>query len=118
MAVTKLQDGIALPIANRKFSMAEVGGPASYTQVTAGAPPAGPTGGQIIPATAFGLKFIDVILNGLDESGKYEVLGTSGNKPGGATSVTLMWVIAATGAQEAGATNLSTYKAALLVIGR
>jgi hypothetical protein len=118
MAVVRLQDAIALPVANRKFSMCEVGGPASYTQVTAGVPPAGPTGGQIIPATAFGLKFIDVILNGLDESGKYEVAGTSGNKPGGATSVTLMWILAATGAQEAGATNLSTFKVALLAIGR
>lgn len=118
MAVVRLQDGIALPIANRKFSMCEVGGPASYTQVTPGVPPAGPTGGQIIPASAFGLKFIDLILNGLDESGKYEVTGTAGNKPGGATSVTLMWVIAATGAQEAGAANLSTFKVALMVIGR
>jgi len=118
MSVTKLPDAINLAFANRKMSMVVATGPSSYTQVTAGTPPAGPTGGQSIPASAFGLKFIDEIIGGLDNSGKYIVEGTTGAKPGGATSVTLMWIIAHTGAEESGATDLHTYSVQLTAIGR
>jgi hypothetical protein len=96
--------------------MIKLTGPASYTQVTAGSPPAGPTGGQIIPATAFGLKYINVAHGQLDESGKYLVIPCVG--PGSAAQVTLIWIIAHTGAEETGGTNLSTFTAKIRAIGR
>lgn len=103
-------------IGDRMQAVASISGPTSYTQVTAGTPPAGPTGGQIVPATVFGLKFINVVAAGFDDSGTYLVLATTG--PKASTSVTLMWITAHTGAEASGAANLSTYNVKLKAIGR
>jgi hypothetical protein len=106
-------------IGDRMISSITVTGPTSYTTITAGTPPAAPTGGQSIPATAFGLKYIDDVMAGLDQSGTYNVLAipsmpSSGK---GATSVTLMWITAHTGAEVASG-NLSTFTVGLTAIGR
>jgi hypothetical protein len=101
---------------DRMVSQIKLTGPTSYTQVTVGTPPAGPTGGQIITATAFGLKYINTCHGALDESGKYFVIPCVG--PGAAAQVTLIWVIAHTGAEETGATNLSTFTAKFRATGR
>ena len=101
---------------DRMESLIKLTGPSSYTQVTVGTPPAGPTGGQIVPASAFGLKYINECHGSLDESGKYFVIPCVG--PGAATQVTLIWVIAHTGAEETGPTNLSTFTAKLRAVGR
>jgi hypothetical protein len=118
MSVTKLPDALNLSFGNRNLAMVTATGPSSYTQISVGTPPAGPTGGQSISASAFGLKYIDEIIGGLDASGKYIVEATAGPHPGGATSVTLMWIIAHTGAEETGATDLHTYSVQLTAIGR
>ena len=103
-------------LGDRMASIVTVTGPTSYTQVTAGTPPAGPTGGQSIPASAFGLKFINKVESSLDNSGKYDVIATSG--PGASTAVTLDWIVARTGAEETGGTDLHTFSVKLMAIGR
>lgn len=101
---------------DRMTSVVMVTGPASYTQVTVGTPPAGPTGGQSVPASAFGLKFLNRVIGGLDNAGKYNVVATTG--PGASTSATLEWIIAHTGAEETGAVDLHTYTVKLTAVGR
>lgn len=102
---------------NRNYSILHYAGPASYTSVVPGTPPAGPTGGQTIDATRFGLKYIEFIMGGMDESGTYLVFAAAGN-PATAQTYTLIWITANTGAQVAATTNLSTFKVRLTAIGR
>ena len=104
---------------NRVYSIINWTGPTSYTAVTAGTPPASPTGGQSIDASQFGLKYIEKIIGGLDQSGKYLVVGTGGNGIANDSTVgTIQWITAATGAEVVGAVNLSTYTVRLMAIGR
>ena len=105
-------------VGDRMLSEITVTGPASYTAITPGTPPAGPTGGQDIPASAFGLKFIDKIEGGLDQSGTYNVLAVPNVPSGGqgATKATLMWTTANGGAEASG--DLHTFTVRLLAIGR
>src|SRR6266404_2788527 len=101
-------------VGDRMLSVISVTGPTSYTAITAGTPPAGPTGGQDIQASAFGLKYIDKVIGGLDQSGKYNVLAI-GNAPSGntgATKATLMWILAVTGAETSG--DLHTFTVRLM----
>lgn len=115
MSATLLRSFL-LAVGDRMCSVIEVTGPTSYTTVTAGTPPAGPTGGQSVPASTFGLKFIEEVIGGLDESGTYNVLATPGpNKD--ATSVTLMWITAHTGAELASG-DIHTYTARIMAFGR
>lgn len=115
MAATKLPDGINLGFGNRLAGLITWTGPASYSQISTGSPP---TGGQSIPATAFGLKFLDgIVLLGLDNTGAYGVEATVIN-PGKATSALLLWFVAHTGAEVSGATNLSGSSVTLMGIGR
>lgn len=102
-------------IGDRMLSVIKVTGPTSYTAITPGTPPAGPTGGQDINATSFGLKYINEIVAGLDQSGTYNVLAVP-NSAGVATKVTLMWTVANGGAETSG--NLSTFTVRLMAIGR
>ena len=101
---------------DRMVSLIKVTGPTSYTAITAGTPPAGPTGGQDIPASAFGLKYINICLAGLDQSGKYEVAPLPNGGAGVAVKATLMWKLAVTGAETSG--DLHTYTVHLMAIGR
>lgn len=102
-------------IGDRMLSIVKITGPSSYTAITPGIPPAGPTGGQDVPASAFGLKYINEIVAGLDQSGKYNVLAVP-NSTGVATKVTLMWILAVTGAETSG--DLHTFTVRLMAIGR
>jgi hypothetical protein len=105
-------------VGDRMMSIITVTGPTSYTAITAGTPPAGPTGGQDIQAVAFGLKYIDKVIGGLDQAGKYNVLAVPNVPSGGqgATKATLMWILAVTGAETSG--DLHTYTVRLMAIGR
>jgi hypothetical protein len=79
-------------------------GPSSYTQVTAGTPPALATGGDQISAAAFGLKTIEDMVGGISWDGTYEAIPYR-------ISLTvwgLYWRVLSTGAQVAGAVDLST----------
>lgn len=116
MAATKLADGIIPGIfGNFNGGMITWAGPASYTQVSTGSPP---TGGQSIPASAFGLKFLDaIIMISLDKTGTNGVEPIIVN-PGGSTSAILLWFVAHTGAEAAGSANLSAISVVLLGIGR
>ena len=108
-------------IGDRMMSLCDVTGPTSYTQITPGVPPAGPTGGQVITAQSVGLKQIEFVICGLDESGTYTVDGTKLPVTSGSllpNSVALIWVAANTGAQASGATNLSTFTTRMAFIGR
>ncbi len=87
-------------------------GPASYTQVTTG-PLAG---GDTVYASDFGLKYIESLDGGITADGLYRVeviMPVSGP----ATSVTLRWTVVATGAQVAGAVNLSASIVNLIAVG-
>jgi hypothetical protein len=107
-------------------------GPASYTQVTPGTPPAVATGGDTMQAVSAGMKFIDFIGVGVTDSGNYRVEGIPKGRSGGATgqqttSYTLRWIAARTaslggqsqvvGTEAISATDLSAEIVRLLVIG-
>ncbi len=103
---------------DRMVSIIKVTGPTSYTAITPGTPPAGPTGGQDISAVAFGLKYINYVSAGLDQSGTYNVLAVPNTPSGshGATKATLMWTTANGGAETSG--DLHTFTVRLMAIGR
>jgi len=107
-------------------------GPASYTQVTAGVPPAVATGGDTLQAVSAGMKYLDFVVQGVTDSGNYRVEGIPKAQSGGntgqqATSYTLRWIACRTaslggqsqvvGTEAVAATNLSTEIVRLLVIG-
>jgi hypothetical protein len=97
-------------------------GPASYTQLTTG-PLAG---GDTVTAAEAGLKYVDAVHSvGLSDSGTYRVEGVapvgnpSTNKQAAhASSWKLRWTVVATGAQVAGAVDLSAETIRLTAIGR
>jgi len=103
---------------DRMTSIIRVTGPTSYTAITPGTPPAGPTGGQDVAAVAFGLKSINSVVGGLDQSGTYNVLAVA-NSPSGAkdaSKATLMWTVANGGAETSG--DLHTFTVTLKAVGR
>lgn len=111
---------------DRKVVLTQHTGPTSYTQITPGTAPAAPTGGDAISANSCGLKFIEAVAVCGDSSGKYigaafqPPVSKTGNPSGqgaAATSVPLQWIVSATGAEVAGAVNLSTFQLQLIVIG-
>jgi hypothetical protein len=113
-------------LSDKKVVVTQHTGPASYTQITPGTQPAQPTGGDSISAQACGLKYIEAVMVCGDSSGKYggyafnPPVNTSGNPSGqgaAATKVPLQWIVSATGAEVAGAVNLSTFQLTLVVIG-
>jgi hypothetical protein len=110
-------DGYPQAWGDRMISMVDHKGPLSYTQIAPGAPP---TGGDQITAAEFGLKFITMLWGGsLSDDGTFEVEGSPGvAQQGEPTKWFLMWITAATGAQVAGATNLSPRTIRLVAIGR
>lgn len=92
-------------------------GPSSYTQITTGSPP---TGGDALQASDMDLKHMYVVLGvGLSDDGQYRVEAVwNGGIGSAATSVLLMWIVAATGAQVTGAVNLSARSVRLLALGQ
>ena len=111
---------------DRKMVLTQHTGPTSYTAITAGTPPAAPTGGDAISAQACGLKFIESVIVLGDSSGTYTGIayqppvsktGNPAGQGGAATSVPLAWITAHTGAEVAGATDLHLAQLQLVVIG-
>lgn len=83
-------------------------GPSSYTQLSGG--------GDVLNAVNFGIKNFDRVDSGLTSNGTYrvEVVNpTSGPAP----SVALRWVVVATGAEVAGAVDLSASSVNLSCFG-
>jgi hypothetical protein len=107
---------------DRRIVLTQHLGPTSYTQITPGTQPAAPTGGDSISAASCGLDFIEAVIVLGDSSGKYSgfafqpPVGTDG-RGAPAKTVPLQWIISATGAEVAGAVNLSTFQLNLVVIG-
>lgn len=105
------------PPGNKHCSIAEIAGPALYTPVTPAAPVT--VGGQVIQASAFGLKYIECVDgNFLSDDGQYGVRAilnaTAPGQP--VTSIRLMWYTAATGA-EVGAVDLSSRTVRMAIKG-
>jgi hypothetical protein len=102
---------------NKRWSIHGITGPASYTAVTPGSPP---TGGQSVPATAFGLMNIGsaCCTAGSDDGTYYANVFLSPFPKGGngAPNIIVQWITAATGAEVAGATNLSARTLRILAI--
>jgi len=97
-------------------------GPASYTQLTPGTPPAVATGGQTIYPRDFGMKYFDYVVAGLSDSGAYRVECIPGEQSGigpkgACASYTLRWVVVATGAQAGAALDLDAEVVRCLAIG-
>ena len=116
MAIVKLPDyPIPGGIGSRIVSVFEFTGPASYVAMVNGTPP---TGGQSLGAVGFGMKFIEWMEAGLSNNGQFTVEITYAGPTGATATVLARWIVSATGAEVAGATNLSTFRIRALVIGR
>lgn len=105
--------GYPISVGGKRLALAPNGhaGPASYTAVTT------PTaGGDRVQASEFGLKTIDFLAGGLSSNGTHRVVVNNPTQ-GSATSVQLKWLVEATGAEVAGAVNLSASVVNLLAIG-
>ena len=116
----------------QRASIVPHAGPAIYVQVVVGTPPAVATGGDTLQAVSAGLKYIDIVLLGVTDSGNYRVEGIPKARSGFATgqqttSYTLRWIACRTasiggqsqvvGTEAIAATDLSAEIVRLLVIG-
>jgi hypothetical protein len=106
-------DGYPASTGYQMQSVAGIQGPASYTQITPGTAPAVATGGQTIYPNEFGLKYFDYVSAGLSDTGINRVecipgAPSNAGPSGACASYTLRWVVVATGAQVAGAVDLSS----------
>lgn len=107
-------------VGNRMVSILDHKGPASYTPVTPGTPPAACTGGDILTAAECGLKSITAVSGQVDNTGTYDVEASMEVKTGGAAEVSqvaLMWRVISSGLQ-AGAIDLHLSQVRLIVWGR
>ena len=109
---------------DRPYTLVEVAGPASYTQVVNGTAPAAPTGGQALTGISLqlgpGTTPEGIIPVGGSTSGTYVVQAfQTGAYAQGAGNQTwaLRWIVAATGAEVAAAVNLSGEVVRLLCFG-
>jgi len=93
---------------NKRVSVLDVAGPASYTQVTISAGVA-PTGGQAVSASAFGLSGLEYVHSMRSDDGIYQVLVYMApfQKNNPSPGVILAWFVASTGVQVTALTNLS-----------
>lgn len=106
MAVTVLPDCF-MPLQTGKIAViVDLDGPSTYAPVT----------GQALTAQACMMSAIDYVSGGLDSTCAYLIAPKGQYKGSPATSVQLLWVTASTMA-EAGAIDLSSYHARLLVVG-
>jgi hypothetical protein len=104
---------------DRPYSPIDWQGPTSYTQVTTGTPP---TGGQAITPSAFGLTagLEGIFMVGASTSGTYGVVAmqaTAYNKGQPNPTWILLWYVLHTGAEVAGAVNLSAETVRLIGFG-
>ena len=118
--VLSTAEGFPKPPGDQPWSVVDIAGPSSYTQLT----PANPivTGGQQISGATLGLNTSVVFCCALgSDDGTYIVnVFLKAFNPGqpSYTGVVLQWITAATGAEVAGAVNLSARTVRLLAIGR
>lgn len=115
-------DGFPTSWGSNRASVMGVQGPASYTQITPGVPPAVATGGQTIYAKDFGLKYFDYVVAGLSDSGAYRVECIPGDRSnagpkGACLTYTLRWVVVSSGNQAAGLADLDAEYVRVLAIG-
>lgn len=106
---SKNLSGYPQPIGQKYQTVCVHTGPASYTQVTPGAAPAG---GDTFYASEAGLKRVDSLVGSISDNGQYLVVPIfTDNVPspgtGAQAQVKLMWIVAATGAEVAGGVGLS-----------
>ena len=110
------------PPGNLPWTVADIKGPASYTQITGGAAGVAPTGGQAVSKEALGLPCSVIWAKSMgSESGLYFVvcyLSPFNSLSGSQTGLILQWITAATGAEVAGATDLSTHTVRIMALGR
>lgn len=103
------------PPGNKNRTIATLAGPASYTQIGIASPP---TGGQVVVASTFGLVDIEFATASVSDNGQYAAHVIFDKNPQGAVQqIRLLWVLAATGAQVAGAVDLSARTVRLTVEG-
>lgn len=107
---------------DRPYALIEFAGPASYTAVSNGTAPAQPTNGQAITNSNFGLTcgLEGIIMIGGSVSGTYVVQAfqaTNYNQGQPNPNWILRWIVAATGAEVTGGTNLSGEWVRLLAFG-
>ena len=104
---------------NLPWTVVDIVGPTSYTQVTPGSPP---TGGQAISISALGLPVSVIWAQTMgSDDGTYDVvalLSPFNSLAGSQTGIILEWITAATGTQVSGATNLSARTVRVMAIGR
>lgn len=106
------------PPGNKPHSIADVAGPASYTQVTLASGVA-PTGGQLVSARVFGLQALERIEAGRSDDGLYQIIAypVPFNKNSTSPNVILKWVVASSGAEAAAGANLSARTVRLFAQG-
>lgn len=100
-------------------SLFNITGPASYTAVTPGTTP---TGGQTLQAKDIGLTNLSTVTCFTDNTGAYGAraiwpVQLTAVPPTANTSVILQWFVLATGAEVAGAVDLSTKTLRALATG-
>lgn len=121
-------DGYPTSFGSSRASVFPHQGPASYTQVTAGSAPALATGGDLVEAgPEAGMKLFDFLVGGLSDSGTYRVEAVPVTASGDpalptrlaqpASTYRLRWIVVASGAQAAGAVDLSAEVVRLFAIG-
>jgi hypothetical protein len=106
--------GYPQAVGDKIESILEIAGPSSYTQVSTGSPP---SGGQVIYASQFGLKYIEFVDGSLSDDGQYYADASYMGKTGAVTQVTLLWSVAHTGAEVSGTTNLASRTVRMRAIG-
>lgn len=104
------------PPGNKRFSIAQIYGPSSYTQVSAASPP---TGGDVHYANEFGLKEIEFAVAIGGDGGLYgvQVIIDSTYASRAAPTIRLMWVTLATGVEASAQADLDAVKVRILAIG-
>jgi hypothetical protein len=104
---------------DRPYAIIDFAGSASYTQVTTGTPP---TGGQAINPSNFGLTagLEGIFMVGASTNGQYGVVAmqaTAYNQGTNNPTWILLWYVIHTGAEVAGAVNLSAQTVRLVGFG-
>lgn len=90
-------------------------GPASYAQLSNATPP---TGGQVVSAVEFGLKYIEYLDVSVSDNGQYSAFATPGTSEALACDTwRLAWFTRATGAEVAATTDLSGRTVRLRAVG-
>lgn len=116
------------PFGNKRVSCWYHTGPASYAALVVGTPP---TGGDSVSDTEAGLRYFDYIYGGISDNGQYRVeaipsagnpaqaqgAGQGGTQGAQQRTWKLRWEVIATGAEVAGAVNLSARTVRLFAIG-